>query len=479
MPPKKLLERGYDAVYLACGFPHDASLDIEGIDGVGVHAALDLLERVAHGERPNLGTRVLVIGGGNTAMDAARTAQRLTGHPSTVVYRRTQHEMPAEEQELEDLLAEGNALVELASPVRVLLDEGQVVALECVRNGLGEPDASGRRRPEPIPGSAFQIAADAIVLAIGQQPEVAFLDGSGVSLRRNGAIAVDEATGATAAACVYAGGDVARGPAIIIEACADGRRAAETICAQLGVTFAAPSAPLPVLDEGEILAVKRARARREPQRQADALPVERRGGFDRVEGTLSEADARAEAARCLQCSVLCDKCVEVCPNRANFVLTVAPVQWSLPTLAYREGQLVVAGEERFEIAQTRQIVHLDDLCNECGNCATFCVHQGKPYLDKPRLCLHEADFERETDNAFCFRKGVLRARQAGRESRLAPAQEGWRFENEQFRVRLSPAFDLLDVEPKQCFEGGRSLRLAAEMAVLHAGLSASLPFLLR
>jgi putative selenate reductase len=476
-PPQALLEQGYDAVYIACGFPRDATLDVEGIDGQGVYTALNLLGRVAHGEAPDLGSRVLVIGGGNTAMDAARTAQRLTGQPATVVYRRTQREMPAEEEELEDLLAEGNALVELASPTRVVLRDGRVAALECVRNRLGEPDASGRRRPEAIPDSAFQIEADAIVLAIGQQPDVAFLDGSGVSLRRNGAIVVDESTGSAGAACLYAGGDAARGPAIIIEACADGRRAAKAICAQLGVSFAPPAPPMPTLNENDILHVKRTRARREAQRQALALPVEQREGFELVERTLSEADARAEAARCLQCSTLCDKCVEVCPNRANYVYAIEPVQWSLPTIAYREGQLVVAGEEPFAIAQTRQIVHLDDLCNECGNCATFCVHQGKPYLDKPRLYLREADFAREMDNAFYIQDSTIRARQAGREARLTVADKSLTFENEQMRVRLSPEFELLEMEPKQRFEGTRSLRLAAEMAVLHRGLTTSLPFL--
>jgi putative selenate reductase len=386
--------------------------------------------------------------------------------------------MPAEEEELEDLIAEGNALIELASPTRILLHEGRVAALECVRNRLGEPDASGRRRPEPIAGSTFQIEADVIVLAIGQQPDVVFLEGSGVSLRGNGAIAVDPATGSADAPCVYAGGDAARGPAIIIEACADGRRAAEAICAQLGVTFTPPTAPLPTLTEQDVLQVKRARARREAQHQTDALPVELRGGFDLVEATLSEADAREEAARCLQCSILCDKCVEVCPNRANYAYTVAPVRWTLPQLACREGQLVVTGEERFEILQTRQIVHLDDLCNECGNCATFCVHQGKPYADKPRLFLQEADFQRETDNAFYVRGRAVRCRQGDREAILIVSDGSLTFEDEQIRVQLSPGFELLAMEVKQPFEGTRSLRIAAEMSVLLQGIAISLPFLL-
>ena len=133
-PPEALLEQGYAAVYLGPGFQQDARLEIEGIDGRGVLTALGLLEDVARGETPDLGKKVLVIGGGNTAMDAARTARRLTGQPATVVYRRSQAEMPAEPQELQDLLDEGNLLLELAAPRRVLLEGGRVVGLECVRN---------------------------------------------------------------------------------------------------------------------------------------------------------------------------------------------------------------------------------------------------------------------------------------------------------------------------------------------------------
>jgi putative selenate reductase len=139
---------------------------------------------------------------------------------------------------------------------------------------------------------------------------------------------------------------------------------------------------------------------------------------------------------------------------------------------------VVTGEEPFAITQTRQIVHLDDLCNECGNCATFCVHQGTPYLDKPRLYLNRANFEQETDNAFHIQGSTICARPGGREISLTATENSLIFENEQIRVRLSPEFEPLDMEAKQCFESACSLRLAAEMALLLTGVTASLPFLL-
>jgi len=474
--PQKLLQEGYDAVYLACGFQEDAGLAIEGLDGRGVLTALRFLRQVARGERPELGSRVLVIGGGNTAVDAARTAQRLTGQPVTVVYRRTRTEMPAAEGELCDLFDEGNHLLELASPKRVIRQEGRVAALECVRNELGAPDGDGRRKPVPIPGSEFQIAADTIILAIGQRPDLAFLQNTGLALRRDGSIAIDPATG-QAAAGVYAGGDAARGPATIIEACADGQRAAEAICRQLGVAFAPPMAQPAELSRDDILRIKLARARRELRHEAPRLPLARRSNFDLVEQGLTEEAARAEAVRCLQCSTLCDKCTEVCPNRANYACTVTPVSLTLPVLSCRNGQLAVTAHEPFAVIQERQIVHIDDFCNECGNCATFCVHEGRPYREKPRLFLRREDYARERDNAFCLEGHTLWRREGGRESQLTLSGDGLLFDDAQVCLRLGPDLQLREMALKEPFAGDLSLRGVAEMAVLLRGIIASLPFL--
>ena len=171
VPPEDLLQENggdFDAVFVASGFQMDLPLHIEGIEGAGVYAALKLLERVRRGERPDLGSRALVIGGGDTAMDAVRISRRLTGNPVTIVYRRTEREMPAHEEEKVGALEEGNTLHELASPERVVLTDGRVAALECIQNRLGEPDSSGRRRPVPIEGSEFLIEADSVIVAIGQ-----------------------------------------------------------------------------------------------------------------------------------------------------------------------------------------------------------------------------------------------------------------------------------------------------------------------
>lgn len=477
-PPEKLLEEGFDAVYVACGFPNDVQLRIDGIEGEGLFTSLDFLARVARDEEPALGSKVLVVGGGNTAIDAARTANRLTGVPATLIYRRTRAEMPAEAEELSDLLAEGNRLEELVSPVEIIRQDGRVTALKCMRNRLGKPDSGGRRRPLPVEGSEFEIAADAIILAIGQRAEVTFLDGSALSLRKDGAIEVDSKTGLAGGGCVYAGGDAARGPAIVIQACADGRRAAEAICTRFNIPFEQPPSRPATLSAEEIRQVKRVRARRENQQKPQAIPVGERNGFDLVEKTLSEHAARSEADRCMQCSTICDKCVEVCPNRANYTCSIQPVNLLIPQLACRAGELTVVGKETFRIEQTRQIIHVDDLCNECGNCATFCVYQGRPYLEKPRLFLSKDDFLLENENAFYMDGETLHRREQGGWSRLTRENGDLIFENAHVQVRLSSRFDTIEMMLKEPFTGRLSLRPAGEMALIHETLAGSLPFLL-
>jgi putative selenate reductase len=210
-----------------------------------------------------------------------------------------------------------------------------------------------------------------------------------------------------------------------------------------------------------------------------------------VEETLTEEAALAEAARCLQCSTLCDKCVEVCPNRANYALSLQqssrqafkPISLVVPKVSCQQGKLAVTGQEAFQIEQPRQIIHVDDFCNECGNCDTFCVHQGKPYRDKPRLFLRQDDYELEEDNAFYVERRAqgwaIRRREHGQEARLSveSGSDELSFENDLLRVRLSPDFQIVAKELKGEFEGEFSLAGAVKMAVILNGVSTSLSFL--
>jgi putative selenate reductase len=477
-PPETLLQQGFDAVYLASGFQRDMPLRVPGVEGRGVVPALQLLERSRRGERVDLGRTVVVVGGGDTAMDAARTAQRLTGVPATILYRRTRHEMPAAAEELRETLEEGNILEELVAPIEVLRADGAVVGVRCVRTVLGEPGPDGRRSPIAVRGSEFIAHCDSVVVAVGQLPELAFLDGSLVTRHEGGGVVVNEATRSAGPDGVYAGGDVVIEPGSIIAACADGRKAAEAICARFGLTFAQPSSRPAILAEQDILTIKARRARRIEQAKPAVRPVAGRGGFALIEATLTREQARLEGLRCVQCSSFCDKCVEVCPNRANYVFRVQPARWDLPVLATGEGGLHVVGTEEFSVVQDRQILHVDDFCNECDNCQTFCVHHGRPYADKPRLFLDAGLYAAEANNAFHIDGSTIRRRENGQECSLT-VQEGLRtYHDATLRVSVTRDWRVIEMTAKTRVVGSRSLKRAAEMAVLYDGIRNTLPFLL-
>ena len=254
-----LFREGYRYVLAAVGAQLGRRLGIPGEGAKGVVDALALLAAVREGAPPELGRRVLVIGAGNSAMDAARSARRLVpGGEVTVVYRRTRAEMPAHVDEVEACDAEGIAVRDRLAPVRVIEEGGRVVGLECQRMRLGEPDASGRPRPVPIEGAFEVLPADSVIVAISQEPELGFLGDLVPAHRRDGTLVVNEATQETSVEGLFAGGDVVRGPASIIAAVADGRRAAAEMARRCGVTL--PEAPRVARTEtAEELLAKRSR----------------------------------------------------------------------------------------------------------------------------------------------------------------------------------------------------------------------------
>ncbi len=389
-------------VFVGVGAHQGARLRIEGDDARGVFDCLDFLARVRAGRPVELGRRVLVVGGGNSAMDAARTAWRLAGRRGevTLVYRRTAAQMPAGDEELEALLAEGVAVRELFSPERVVVEDGRVVGLECVRMELGPPDDSGRPRPVPVDGSTTVLPADAVIVAVGQKPESALLQKSGLSMTGWGTVRVDDATGETSMPGVFAGGDVVHGGASVVQAIGDARRAVREILRREGL----PEQMEPLLgkDGGprEYLVRKSRRIYPEP---IPELPVERRRGFEQVGLGLDEEQARREAGRCLDCDEFCSLCVTVCPNRANHWYLCEPFVADLPTFRIAAGKVERDGVETFAVEQASQVVNLADWCNECGNCQTFCPTRGAPYRDKPRLCFGDESFADE-ERAYRLRR---------------------------------------------------------------------------
>ena len=242
--------------------------------------------------------------------------------------------------------------------------------------------------------------------------------------------------------------------------------------------FVSPSPDLPLLSEQDIVEIKAVRARRVAQVTPAVVPAAERTDFRLIEATFTGDQARTEALRCVQCAAFCDKCVEVCPNRANYTFRMSPVHWILPILDAADGVLRVAGSEDFHIAQTRQILHVEDFCNECDNCQTFCVHHGKPYVDKPRLFLDAALFAAEANNAYHVEGRTIHRREQGQECLLTVLDHEMSYEDAAVRVRLALDWRVLEMTALAPFDRTRSLRPAAEMAVLFGGITRSLSFLL-
>ncbi|MCK5187063.1 MAG: FAD-dependent oxidoreductase, partial [Deltaproteobacteria bacterium] len=224
------LQKDYDSIFIAIGAHISTRLGVGGEDLSGVVHGIDFLRMVNLGEEVTVGKKVVVVGGGNAAIDAARTVLRKGAKEVHLVYRRSRKEMPANETEIEESENEGIKLHLLVNPVRLRGEGGKVTHMECSKMKLGEPDASGRRRPIPIEGSEFMMEVDMVIPAIGQSPNVEFVgEKVGLKRARNGTLNVDHITLETGIAGVFAGGDAVTGPASAVEALAAGRKAAISI----------------------------------------------------------------------------------------------------------------------------------------------------------------------------------------------------------------------------------------------------------
>jgi formate dehydrogenase (NADP+) beta subunit len=304
---QSLKDEGFAAIFLGTGAWDSRGLGVEGEDLEGILPGTHfLIDRGLEKETP-VGEKVAIIGGGNTALDAARTSWRLGAKEVTVIYRRSRKEMPANDIEIEEAEEEGVQFHYLAAPTKLIGEGGRLTHLEYIEMELGEPDESGRRRPVPKPGSETIIPVDNVIAAIGQFPATGFLTDNGVPLSRRDTIEVtDRATGATTLEGVFAGGDAVTGASIAVEAIGAGRRAARSINLYLrGEPVTAPeqmiSPESDILDPEEIAVASQTARVRMPELSVE----ERRGSFTEVELGLTEEMARAEAERCLRCGLLC------------------------------------------------------------------------------------------------------------------------------------------------------------------------------
>jgi len=322
----ELLDTGYGAVFVAIGAHSDRRLGIPGEQELeGVVSAVSFLRAVNQGDDQVVGKKAAVVGGGNTAVDSARTLRRLGAETVHIVYRRSRDEMPAASEEIEEAIDEGIDMAYLTSPVKIHGENGWVVALECVKNALGKPDESGRRRPEPMAGSEFSLDVDMVVAAVGQAPDSVCLgDGAGFLDKRQMICVKDFATMETNLPGVFAGGDAVTGPATAIKAIAAGKQAAVSIDRYLkGEPLpgakASQAPELPKLPDSIVEKTRSfERAHKDSLQRDDRL-----AGFDEVERVYPEQRAVQEALRCLHCylnarvdqekCIACLTCVRVCP----------------------------------------------------------------------------------------------------------------------------------------------------------------------
>ena len=314
-----LFSEGYKAIYLAIGAHKNLQLNIPGEDGEGVIPGVDFLRRVNLGELTKLEGQAAIVGGGDVAIDAARSALRLGAEKVTILYRRTSAEMPARENEVEDALAEGVEIQYLTAPQQILTKDNKVVGVQCIRMELGEPDSSGRRRPVPVPGSEFIVKTDWVLPAIGQRPDSAFLaDAAGLELSRWGTIEADAVTFTTNVEGVFAGGDAHTGPWVAIGAVAAGREAAISISRYLqGEDLRAGREPTEIPQDNFRPIPEEIEIRPRAEMPMVAL-ADRQTGFTEVELGLTDEQARSEAEKCLNCMSCCEclECVATCKAEA-------------------------------------------------------------------------------------------------------------------------------------------------------------------
>ena len=316
----ELKRQGFEAVILAVGAQAGSRLGVEGEELQGVTDSIAFLRETSAGRKAAVGRQVTVIGGGNSAIDSARTALRLGAEKVTVVYRRSRAEMPAISAEVEAAEHEGITFHYLAAPLKLTGQNGHVAAMECVRMTLGDMDESGRFRPVPLAGSEFTIETDMVISAVGQKVVLAS-DGGLSDLRKTrwGTIEVDEAGGATNIEGVFAAGDAVTGPKSVIEAIAQGRRAAQAVDCYIRKVPLEPLVRTTSADVTEEPPLPEPAAESAPRQKPVELPLEERiRGFGEVEGALTESQVHVEAARCLHCAICseCMACVNACKAEA-------------------------------------------------------------------------------------------------------------------------------------------------------------------
>lgn len=389
-----LLKEGYDAIFLAIGAHKSYGMRVEGEDLEGVYLGTDFLRNVTLGKPPEVkGKKVVIIGGGNTAMDASRTALRMEAEKVTILYRRSRKEMPASYWEVDEAEEEGIELHILAAPKKVIGNEGKVAALECIKMELGEPDDSGRRRPVPIEGSEFTLEVDVVIPAIGQVADLSCIPENNEFEVSSWNIICNEETLMTKKEGVFAGGDCVLGAATAIEAIAQGKKAAQSIDSYLkGDEQPEVKEPINVIkglwediDKKEFSHVT-------PHDRFELptlKPEERKTTFSEFEGGFSEDDAKSEAMRCLECGCKAQLDCKLRDLATEYdvdpPLSIEdpyyPVDFSHPFIERDPNKCISCGlcvstcrelQGVGAVSLSYRVNRLDDICEHCGHCVAAC-----------------------------------------------------------------------------------------------------------
>ncbi|MFH1118918.1 MAG: putative selenate reductase subunit YgfK [Bacteroidota bacterium] len=445
------LRRSFSYVYIAAGAQRFKTLGMEGENASGVLNAFDFLKEAKKGRGFDLGQHILVIGGGNTAMDVARTAKRMAGEKASVkvMYRRTRAEMPADREEIEALLSENIGLNELLSPEKINVVNGRIVSLSCAKIILENPASGGRPVPVRTNDALVEFPVDTLIPALGQETDLDFISPGDLKTRNN--------TNETLLDGVFIGGDALRGAATIVKAVGDGRKTARQIAERAGLTLKSETLKNDRdINLQELLIRKSERILMDP-----AI-----AGF---QVKLDAGKAQAEAGRCIQCNEVCNICVTVCPNRANIYYNAMAVNipvWQVNPGDHRE-QFSQSGS--LVVDQKIQVLNIADFCNECGNCTTFCPSSGSPFRDKPRFCLTEKSF-RQTDNSYILEKHQgqtsLRHRSGEKVSSLFKTADGCHYTDQEAEVVFNHDFVPQAIKLTGPGKSGISLMKAAEMKFL-------------
>ncbi len=455
------LRKKYDYVFIGVGAKSGKKLGIEGEDTEKVFDQLEFLNKTRDGSDFDLGESVAVIGAGNSAMDAARTAKRIVGKDNkvTVVYRRTIEQAPADKEEINALLEEGIEFIELAAPLKILDRNGKKV-LVCQMMKLGAPDSSGRRKPEPVDNEIFELSFDSIITAIGQDVVADFFP--------EPEIKADEVTRETQIHNVFAGGDVIRGADTLINAIADGKYTAEEIIKRAG---AESGFGTPAIEKGlDKKDYQKLISRKIPGVKMPVVPEEKRLTFELVHPTLDDESAMEEASRCMLCNDVCNICVSDCPNLANISYDAEKFEVKYPVVKIAGKEIEIVDKKTFRNEQNVQIVNIGDFCNECGNCETFCPTAGAPYKTKPTFYLDKSAYLQEDDCYFIDKNKIYY--KSGKEEILMVNDNILEFESEDLHLKVASA-DFSIIAGKSKKEIIFDLKKIAELYYLYKNLKST------